>query len=209
MISLSHKWIIALILSTLAACSAAQAAQLSPIQAPRQPGSTLVDITVGTDGLPKACAIEASSGNAEDDASACEFWMKTGRFEPSTGADGRATEHHQKFDMAPGALEHVRQWKREGAPSTSVGSPMPLTERPDEEGGATVDILVGTDGFPHGCAIATSSGNADDDARACRMFMARGHWDIQKDAKGQPIEYHLKIGMAAFALKQLREEGRY
>jgi hypothetical protein len=205
----NRKWIVALSLPTLTIWSSAQAAQLSPIQAPGQPGSALVDITVGTDGLPKACAIEASSGNAEDDASACEFWMKTGRFEASKGADGRATEHHQKFDMTPGALDHVREWKREAAQSTPVRQATPITVLPSEQGAATVDILVGTDGLPHGCAIATSSGNADDDARACRFWMARGHWDVQKDAKGQPIEYHQKIGMASSALKQLRDEGRY
>lgn len=51
-----------------------------------------IAITVGTDGLPKACRIHRSSGLPETDARTCELAMARFRFRPATNAVGDPVE---------------------------------------------------------------------------------------------------------------------
>lgn len=94
-----------------------------------------------------------------------------------------------------------------GACATSAAEPIPVTVLPTQQGSVLVDITVGTDGLPRACDIARSSGDPEDDARACRFWMRVGRWEIQTDEGGRPVEYHRKIGVAPSALQQLRDAG--
>lgn len=54
--------------------------------------SVTIAITVGTDGLPKACRIHRASGLAETDARTCELAMVRFRFRPAMNAAGDPVE---------------------------------------------------------------------------------------------------------------------
>lgn len=75
------------------------------------------------------------------------------------------------------------------------------------QGAVKLHIEVGTDGRAHKCEVLQSSGNHNDDRRACTFSSKYAHPDIQRDAHGNPTEYDRTFWVDPSALKQLRNAG--
>lgn len=58
----------------------------------RASGTSVVRLTIGTDGRVRNCAVAATSGDASLDRTTCSILLRRGRFEPAIGADGDPVE---------------------------------------------------------------------------------------------------------------------
>jgi TonB family protein len=162
-------------------------AQAEPAPTPTAP-STILDITVGADGKPKACAVAVTSGTPDLDAKACDLAGARFSFTPSPNGSDR-TERRRVM------------WRLEDVSAAPDTPPIPIPSslqlragdyphralQAGQKGITKVGVKIAATGRVAACVVMESSGHPVLDQRTCQLAASR--WRYQPATReGQPVE---------------------
>ena len=143
--------------------------------------TTKVDIDLEFDdaGKPRACRVRDTSASPQTDAQLCADILsgKVPLSPPSkAGASPAADE---------GDPERTARLLNIGEVFTQDDYPAEAIRR-GEQGRTIVSVSIDASGRPTQCAISQSSGSSSLDRASCARLVARGRFEIGRDASGRP-----------------------
>lgn len=186
-------------------------------------GTSGFRLTVGPDGLVKACAITASSGSVLLDAATCSNITRRARFEPALDADGNPTVGsyaNRVMWRIPAGPSFARQSDfTPNGPQPTYGAYIEISESnyPIEalekgmRGAADIVLSISEKGIVTDCQIEFGTGHPLLDAKTCEIART---WAFlpARGSDGAPINgrtRHLFRWVLPDAWKQYQRTGLY